>query len=97
MIFLSRSFPTIWCVSRLVTIFKKGSKKACDSYRELSIIDSLAKIYERILYHRLDLWFKPDREQAGALKGRSCIEWIVVTLRLLMDYALYKRVIRGLL
>lgn len=91
MIFLSRSFPTAWCVSRLVTIFKKGSKKACDNYRGLSIMDSLAKIYDRILYHRLDLWFKPDREQAGALKGRSCTEWIV-TLRLLMDYALYKKV-----
>jgi len=37
------------------------------------------------------MWFKPDREQAGAQKGRSCTEWIVC-LRLLMDYALYRKV-----
>ena len=54
-------------------------------------MDSLAKIYDRILCKRLELWFKPDREQAGAQKGRSCTEWIVC-LRLLMDYALFRKV-----
>ena len=54
-------------------------------------MESVAKVYDRILCRRLESWFKPDREQAGAQKGRSCTEWIV-TLRLLIDYALYKKV-----
>lgn len=89
-IFLSRLFPGPWCVSRLVTIFKKGVRALCDNYRGLSIMDSLAKIYDRILCTRLEMWFKPDREQAGAQKGRSCTEWIL-TLRLLMDYAISRK------
>ena len=90
-IFLSRTFPILWCFSRLVTIFKSGVRKACDNYRGLSIMDSLAKIYDRILCKRLEMWFTPDREQAGAQKGRSCIEWIIV-LRLLLDYAVFRKV-----
>ena len=38
------------------------------------------------LCQRLNLWFKPFREQAGAQKHRSCIGHIV-TLRLLTDTA----------
>ena len=39
-----------------------------------------------VLCNRLELWFKPYREQAGAQRGRGCIEHIV-SLRLLTDYA----------
>ena len=57
MVFLTNSFPGTWCFSRLVTIFKKGIKHLCDNYRGLSIMYSLAKIYDRILCKRLELWF----------------------------------------
>ena len=43
-----------------------------------------------VLCNWLELWFKPYREQAGAQKGRGCIEHIV-TLRLLSDYAKKKK------
>ena len=43
-----------------------------------------------ILCSRLEQWFKPFREQAGAKKGRGCIEQIV-TLRILCDYAKKKK------
>ena len=53
-------------------------------------MDSIGKLYNFILCTRLEKWFKPDREQAGAQQGRGCMEHIV-TLRLLMDYAVYKK------
>lgn len=52
-------------------------------------MDSLAKLYDLLLCRRLEKWYKPDREQAGAQSGRGCMEQILC-LRLLMDYALSK-------
>ncbi len=79
-------------ISRSVVYFEglKGSRKSCDNYRDISIMDSLAKLYDSILYKRLEQWFRPGREQVGAQQGRGCTEHIV-TLRLLMDYAQSKR------
>ena len=71
-------------------LHKKGSWLACDNFRGISIIESMSKIYDYILYNRLARWFIPDREQAGSQPKRSCIEQIV-TLRLLISYAIAKR------
>ena len=43
-----------------------------------------------VLSKRLNLWYQPDQEQAGAQPGRGCDEQIL-TLRLLIDIALHKR------
>ena len=60
------------------------------SYRGINIINSIAKLYDMILCSRLESWFSPFREQAGAQRGRGCMEHIV-TLRLLMDIARKKK------
>ena len=52
-------------------------------------MDTFAKLYDSILCKRLEQWFSPDREQAGAQKGRGCTEHLV-TLRLLISYARHK-------
>ena len=54
------------------------------------VINCLAKLYDMILCARLETWFKPYREQAGAQKGRGCVEHIV-TLRLITDFAKKKK------
>lgn len=56
------------------------------TYRGISIINSVAKLYDMVLCSRLKQWFKPFREQAGAQEKRGCIEH-VVALRLLCDMA----------
>ena len=83
-------FPHSWAYARLVMLFKKGKTNLCDNYRGISMLNSLAKVYDYVLYRRLVLWFTPSREQAGAQKGRGCIEHIV-SLRLLMDYCVTKK------
>ena len=85
-IFYTASFPRNWSLSRLIVIFKKGARSCCDNYRGISITDSFAKLFDAVLCRRLEKWYKPSREQAGAQKGRGCIEHII-SLRLLMDYA----------
>ena len=53
-------------------------------------MDTLAKIYDTLILNRLLLWFNIDKCQAGAQKGRSCLEQIF-TLRMLSDFAVYKK------
>ena len=47
-------------------------------------MNSMAKLFDRVLCDRLSHWFRPLREQTGAQRGRDCLEQIV-TLRLLID------------
>ena len=47
-------------------------------------MDTLAKIYDKIILNRLTQWASIDKCQAGAQKGRGCIEQIMC-LRLLVD------------
>ena len=84
------TYPYSWSLSRLSMLFKKGLPGDTNNYRGISIINSIAKIYDYILNNRLMLWFKPDREQAGAQPKRGCIEQIV-TLRLISNYCFKKR------
>ncbi len=89
MVFTS-AFPRIWAYARMITIFKKGRVDSCDNYRGITITNSIAKVYDYVLYNRLSLWFRPSREQAGAQPKRGCLEHIV-SLRLLMDYCVGKK------
>ena len=89
-IFFSATIPVTWSICRLIVIFKKGTRSVCGNYRGIAIMDTFAKIYDRILCLRLERWFRPLREQAGAQRGRGCTEHIL-GLRLLIDYAISKK------
>lgn len=89
-VFYLYTYPTCWSVAKFVPLFKKGNREDVRNYRGISIINCMAKLYDMILCSRLELWFKPFREQAGAQRGRGCLEHIV-TLRLLIDIAKKKR------
>ncbi len=65
-IVFTSAFPRVWAYARMITIFKKGRVDSCDNYRGITITNSIAKVYDYVLYNRLSLWFRPSREQAGA-------------------------------
>ena len=90
MIFLGLSYPAQWAYSKLVVLFKSGDRMDCGNYRGISIMDTLAKMYDKLLLNRLSLWSAIDKCQAGAQKSRGCIEQIM-TLRLLIDLASCKK------
>ena len=47
-------FPDIFKTSKVVPIHKKkGSRKKADQYRPVSLINSLSKVLEKLVYHRL--------------------------------------------
>ena len=89
-IFQARIYPREWTRTRMCTLFKKGDRKDVNNYRGISIMNSMAKLYDMVLCSRLKMWFKPFREQAGAQEKRGCLEHIV-SLRLLCDMARRKK------
>ena len=89
-VFLCNEYPEEWCISNLITLFKKGDRLCCGNYRGISVMDTLAKIYDSVLNDRLRKWLRVDVAQAGAQKHRSCTEHILA-LRLLMDYCFGKK------
>ena len=90
-LFSNAVYPQSWTLAKMVTIFKKGNRRLPGNYRGITIINCLAKLYDKILCYRLHQWFRPYREQAGSQQGRGCVEHIV-TLRLVTDYAIKKKI-----
>ena len=70
-IFMQDNYPLVWSRAKLVTVFKKSSKKETKNYRGISIINNIAKLYDIVLYSRLKQWFMPHREQAGGQEKRG--------------------------
>lgn len=77
--------PDSFALAKLLSIYKKGPRDDCNNYRGISIMNGIGKVYDYVLCNRLMHWFTPDREQAGALPGRSCTDHIM-TLRLIIMY-----------
>ena len=46
-------FPTEWKLARVTPIFKKGKRDDPNNYRRISIIPTVAKIFEKIIYDQL--------------------------------------------
>ena len=83
-IFMQGSNPLEWSRVKLVTIFKKGEMKDVKNCRGISVMNTIAKLYDMVLYSRLKQWFKPHREQAGSQVN-------IITSRLLCDMARRKK------
>ncbi len=54
-IFFTRVYPKEWSRAKLCRIFKKGDKNDVTNYRGISIINSMAKLYDMVLCSRLKL------------------------------------------
>ena len=51
--FSSGIFPSILKASKIIPIYKKGSKLECSNYRPISLLSNIDKILERLMYNRL--------------------------------------------
>ena len=52
---ISSHFPSEWKVARLLPLFKKGPRNLAENYRPISILPSISKLMERIMYDQLYL------------------------------------------
>ena len=51
--FSSGIFPSILKTSKIIPIYKKGSKLECSNYRPISLLSNIDKVLERLMYNRL--------------------------------------------
>ena len=80
--------PDVWCISRLVVLYKKGDATLPKNYRPIAIISVLSKLFSGILLGRIGplLESKQDQEQGGFRADYSCSD-IVMFMRLTAEKA----------
>lgn len=70
-------FPDFLKISKVIPIHKKNDKKSKKNYRPISLLPSISKIYEKIVYRRLLSFLennkKLDSNQHGYRKEKSTI------------------------
>ena len=73
-------FPSEWCKSVIIPLFKKGNENNPDNYRGISLLSIISKVFTAVLNKRLYTWAeneeKISKEQAGFRKGYSTIDHI---------------------
>lgn len=69
------TFPSIWKRAHIVPIHKKGSKSKIENYRGISILNTIGKVFEKIVFDVIypTVCKEIPPNQHGSLKRRSTI------------------------
>ncbi len=80
-------FPDDWRKAEVSPIFKSGNREECGSYRPISILSAISKIFEKIVFDQLSQYLITNNiltdYQSGFRKGYSTLffrttnEWLV--------------------
>lgn len=75
-VWLEEVMPETWNESIIIPLPKKGDKTECSNYRRISLLNSVYKVFSKVL---LNLLIPYEEEclceyQSGFRKGRSTIE-----------------------
>jgi len=60
-ILLTGHFPQEWCESIITPVHKKGSKSDPNNFRAISVVNSLSKVFMKVLSNRQTFGLKPSR------------------------------------
>ena len=52
------TFPTLLKTAQVCPIYKKSDKTKCVNYRPISLLSNLSKIFERVMYNRLESYLE---------------------------------------
>ena len=55
------TFPSIFKLALICPIYKKSDKTKCVNYRPISLLSNLSKIFERIMYNRLEGYLEHNK------------------------------------
>ena len=51
--FINATYPDIWKLANVTTIFKKGDKQLIGNYRPISLLPLCGKVFEKIIFNNL--------------------------------------------
>ena len=87
-------------IARVIPIHKDGPKNNVANYRPISLLNSLSKVYEKLMYNRVISFLESNNSlfdmQYGFRSGRSCEQALLNAQNTLLD-SLTKRQISLLL
>ena len=76
----TQNFPNFLKVAKVVPIFKKGERDSPENYRSISLLCSISKLFEKLLYSRMGSFFNAKKlfspMQFGFRAKRSCVHAI---------------------
>ena len=77
-------FPDCWKMAHITPIFKKGDKSRIENYRPVSILNSISKVFERLMYSRVapSLNALLSTNQHGFYPGRSTVSNLIEIFRI---------------
>ena len=74
-------FPQGLKVAKVVPLFKGGLKDSLENYRPISLLSSLSKIFERIIFNRMYNFANKQKilyeKQFGFQKKKSCVDALI--------------------
>jgi sorting nexin-29 len=75
---LTYEVPEIWKIAEVIPLFKKGDRRECKHYRGISLLNTVYKIYARIVNKRLRTISEAllEEQQNGFRTGRSTTDSI---------------------
>ena len=75
------SFPDTWKVGKITVLYKKGTKTELNNYRPITLLCSLSKVLEKVLFKQIISYFNDkqlmDPRQYGFRPGRSCVHAVI--------------------
>ena len=93
-IYDSSCFPSEWCNSIIIQLFKRGNETDPDNFRGISLLSVVSKVFTAILNKRLYSWQEKEgkisKEQRGFRKHYSTTDHNF-TLTSIMKRELYSR------
>ena len=80
---LSGVFPEAFKKSKIIPLYKKGDSSLLSNYRPISLLPTISKIFERIIYNQLYQYFNDNEllaEQQYGFRAQHSTEYAAIKL-----------------
>ncbi len=81
------TIPSAWNRHLIVPIFKAGDKSSVTNYRPISLLSSLSKVLEKLVYNKVFEFINPSITplQFGFLPKHSCLQQLLIFMSNVVD------------
>ena len=78
----NQCIPSIWKVHKITPVFKSGDKHSVANYRPISLLCSVSKVLEHLIYDKIIDFAQPKISvaQFGFLRDHSCLQQLRIII-----------------